>query len=330
MKSEFLESELELYVQRLLVHESYATGNLYRMLKISPSEERLKGYDAKIIGLTPFYCQFKTSDFLTKGPLYKRRQNFAAGKKWPLAPFYSFSLRVPSDSTEKKNSKAWQHNVLHHMWKLNPSAVAYVAPTFHTRMELDLHEPLTRRQCCALACTLMGCDNYSASSMISVRVADVNGQERCRLPIFSGLLSIPPHIQVKDLKHSYCFTTQSDITFHSNPESVDGGATLTEKLQTFARESIRQDRADSRPSESRMSVSHVRTLLGLDDNDNDFLESFLSFGLSRAGAELRGRQLASQTFDIETPWFQQHVALAAALKAFFDITTLGLLKLESK
>jgi hypothetical protein len=58
------------------------------MLKISPSEERLKGYDAEIIGLTPFYCQFKTSDFVLQGPLYKKRGKFCESNKWPLSSFY--------------------------------------------------------------------------------------------------------------------------------------------------------------------------------------------------------------------------------------------------
>lgn len=95
MKSEFLKSELELYVQRLLIYESYATGHQYKMLKISPIDERLKGYDAEIVGMTSFYCQFKTSNSLTQDSTYKKRQDFCATVGWPKAPFHSFALRVP-------------------------------------------------------------------------------------------------------------------------------------------------------------------------------------------------------------------------------------------
>jgi len=320
MKSEFLESELELYVQRLLVHEFYSTNNRYRMLKISPSEERLKGYDAKIVGLTPFYCQFKTSDFLRQGDLYKRRSMFCKSKKWPTSPFYSFALRVPNDSSDKKNPNVWQHNVLHALWKANPSAVAYVAPAYHTRIEMDLLEPLPSYGCCILH------DHYFHRSNISIRKVAVNGYERCRLPFFEGLISIPPHVPVKDLKHSYAFTSHRDITFHSEPEFVEGGEIFGDSLRSFVLSSI--ERGEDSWSQ-KLTANTVRDLLGEIGGDEDFMNSFLRYGMNQAGIEQQTEPDAAGTFD-EIALVQQYVALAASLKAYFGITTLGLLKVEEK
>lgn len=320
MKSEFLESELELYVQRLLVHESYATGNKYKMLKISPNDERLKGYDAEIIGLTSFYCQFKTSDYLTKGVLYEKRQDFCTKTGWPKSPFYTFSLRVPNDAEDKENPTVWQHNVLNSLWRSNPSGVAYVAPMFHTRTELDLHEPLGIGGCCF-------CSSHNGSSGISIQTAGVNGQGRCRLPFFDGLISIPPHVPVKDLKHSYCFTSPSDISFHSAPKQVENGKTLGEALRSFVLQSIEND--GQRVSDARMTLTSVRELLGFGDADSEFLEPLLAYGLARVGVSNQDRRHpATVHFENEASWLQQRVAFSAALKAFFGISTLGLLKVE--
>lgn len=321
MKSEFLESELELYVQRLLIHESYATGNEYRMLKISPNDERLKGYDAEIVGMTSFYCQFKTSEWLTKGDLYKKRQNFCRTAGWPQSSFYSFALRVPNDPADRKNSQVWQHNVLHSLWKNNPTGVAYVAPLFHTRAELDLHEPLISRGCC-----LCGeCHSRHGWSGITIKAAGVNGHGRCRLPFFDGLVSIPPHAPVKDLKHSYCFTSPSDITFHSEPERV-GGQTLSGALESFVREAIGDDR--QKITDERMTEREARELIGISDQDDKFLEAFLAFGLVRAGHSDAFRQSAVSYFSNEASWLEQRIAFSAALSAYFGISTLGLLKVE--
>ncbi|QTD92335.1 hypothetical protein [Burkholderia anthina] len=316
MKSDFIESELELYVQRLLVHEFYSSGNAYKMLKISPGKEKYLGYDAEIVGLTSFYCQFKTSDFLTKGTLYDQRNKFCATKGWPLAPFYSFALRAPNDPADKEDPTVWQHNILHAMWKKNPTGVAYVAPIFHTRLEMELHEPSLSRGGCVLP--------YNPSS-IAIEVACIGGHEWCRLPAFEGLVSIPPHTQVKVLKHNYCFTDHSDITFHSDPEPVDSGNTLHEQLTAFIRRSTAPDNQANETA--RMSLPEVRNLLGFDEDRADFLERFLAFGLLRAGVERQQlQQGAARFFDHKAEWLEQRLALAAALKAFFGISTLGLFR----
>lgn len=326
MKSEFLESELELYVQRLLIHESYATGNRYKMLKISPNDERLKGYDAEIVGMTSFYCQFKTSDLLTKGALYNKRNAFCKKAGWPSAPFYSFALRVPNDAGDKKNAVIWQHNVLHSLWKTNPTGVAYVAPLFHTRAELDLHEPPILRGCCLCDHGFAGCCCNNGNSSVSIQASSVNGYERCRLPLFDSLISIPPHAPVKDLKHSYCFTSSADITFHSDPVPVKGNM-LGETLRSFVLESLGND--GNKVSDSRMTALEVSEMLGINEHNENFLESFLAFGLMRAGVSRQARlQGATSYFENEATWLQQRISFAAALKSFFDISTLGLFKVK--
>ncbi|MBX3726673.1 MAG: hypothetical protein KF823_12245 [Xanthomonadales bacterium] len=321
MKSEFLESELELYVQRLLVHEFYSSGNRYRMLKISPSEERLKGYDAMIVGLTPFYCQFKTSDFVRRGNLRKSRDAFCKSRKWPTSPFYSFALRVPNDSSDKKNPKVWQHNVLHALWKSNPTAVAYVAPAFHTKTEMELLEPPQFYAGCIWH------DHHYHCSNISIRKVAVNGRDRCRLPFFDRLISIPPHMPVKHLKHSYAFTSHRDITFHSDPESVENGRPFGEALELFVKSS---SESKGLAGQREVEVGRIRSMLGDLGRDANFLNSFLAFGLFQAGLNA-GDVGAKATRSWKTAtWLQQHIALSASLQSYFGISTLGLLEVEEK
>lgn len=326
MISEFLESELELYVQRLLIHEFYTNGNEYKMLKISPNKERLKGYDAEIVGLTSFYCQFKTSEYLIRGPLYQERQDLYATLGWPMQPFYKFRLREPNNAEDKKNSKFWQHNVLHSMWKHNPSGVAYVAPIFHTRMELDLQEPFGTWSGCLYDDRFGGIHRQHGSSAIAIQVASVNGENICRVPFFDGLISIPPHASVTHLKHNYCFTSSSDITFHSEPERVNG-QTLFQALKSFVLEATAND--GQKVSAKRMKVSEIKELIGIGDQDPNFLESFLNFGLSRSGvSNERFAGNVSAYFENDATWLQQRIAFSAALSAYFGISTLALLKIK--
>jgi len=325
LKSEFLESELELYVQRLLIHESYATGHQYKMLKISPSEERLKGYDAEIVGMTSFYCQFKTSDLLTKGAMFKKRQEFCATVGWPKTPFYTFALRVPNDPDDKKKLDLWQHNVLHSLWQSNKSGVAYVAPMFHTRAEMDLHEPNAYRGCCLCHLHYSRCSAGYAASGVTIGAGIVNRHMRCRLPIFDGLVSIPPHAPVKDLKHSYCFTSQADVSFHSDPQRVSA-STFNESLQGFVRAVFGAEKLAI--SDARMTLSEVQKLIGI-DQDEKFLEIFLGYGLNRAGVTRQvAQQSAVQFFEEDTTWLQQRIAFSAALYAYFGISTIALFKIE--
>lgn len=50
-------------------------------------------------------------------------------------------------------------------------------------------------------------------------------------------MSIPSHAPVKDLKHSVRFTSQADVSFHSDPEEVRA-STFNESLQGFVREAF--------------------------------------------------------------------------------------------
>jgi len=149
------------------------------------------------------------------------------------------------------------------------------------------------------------------------------------LPAFDGLISIPPHKPVKDLKHHYCFTDHLDVTFHSDPEFVDTGNTLNAKLVEFIRASVGPDNEER--ESGRISLAEVREMLGLDDDPAGFVEPFLTFGLSRAGIERQSlQQGASHVFERNATWLQQRLALAAALKAYFDISTLGLFKFRRR
>jgi hypothetical protein len=128
------------------------------------------------------------------------------------------------------------------------------------------------------------------------------------------------------LKHSYCFTSPSDISFHSEPEKVIG-KTLGEALQSFVLESAGSE--GQRISDARLSLSGIKEMLGILDQDGDFLESFLAFGLVRAGVSNQNfRQGAETHFEKEVTWLQQRIAFAAALSAYFGISTLGLVKVE--
>lgn len=321
MKSEFLESELELYVQRLLVHEFYSTGNEYKMLKISPAVERLKGYDAKITGLTPFYCQFKTSSFVSQGKLFKSREAFSRSIGWPITPFHSFSLRVPNDPIDKKDPNKWQHNILHEMWKTDKPTVTYVAPRFHTKLEMDLTEGFSLYNGCAQ------CNPNRGISNISHKMVRVNNQFECRLPSLEGLVSIPPHKLVSSLNHSYAFTTHNDITFHSDPEKVDDGKSFVDALANFVTIAIER----GTQMQSRIDLNYIRARLGEIGNDNRLLTSFIAYGLLQSGM-LAERLMSDpiRTFEQEADLVTQHIALAASLRAYFGITTFGLLRVEKK
>lgn len=322
MKSEFLESELELYVQRLLVHEYYNTGFRYSMIKISPMNERLRGYDAEIRSLTPFYCQFKTSDFLTRGNLYRRRQRFCESLGWPSSPFYSFALRKPNSPSDRLNPRVWQHNILHAFWRANPSAVAYVAPIFHTRAELGLIEPIPLNDCCVFK------SNSHPASSISIKNVAVDGHDSSRMPSFTGLISIPPHAYVGDLEHHYCFTTHLDISFHSDPVLVEGGQLFAEALNNFIVSSIR---SVDQVRRSEISSGTIRAYLGLPEELNPFFNAFLRFGLIQAGIPFRDiGPVATEIFDQRATFLQRHIALAASLKAYFGITTLGLIRFKER
>ncbi|MBO0943684.1 hypothetical protein J1N44_18700 [Acidovorax temperans] len=147
------------------------------------------------------------------------------------------------------------------------------------------------------------------------------------MPIFEGLVSIPPHAPVKDLKHSYCFTSQADVSFHSDPEAVRA-ASFNESLQGFVREAFANQ--ESAITDARMTLSGVRELIGVDQEDS-FLEAFLAFGLSRAGVSRQDtQQSASMFFEEKTAWLQQRIAFAAALNAYFGISTIGLLKVREE
>jgi hypothetical protein len=214
----------------------------------------------------------------------------------------------------------WQHNVLHTLWKYNQTAVPYVAPLFHTRTHMDLLEssPYYRY------CPLQEPRDFHRSK-ISIGNVSVNAHETCRIPFFDGLISIPPHKPVKALKHNYAFTSHRDITFHSTPELVEGGKLFGETLRQFVSSSMRPD---GPPKQDKVELTYIRDILGNLGEDSDFLNAFLAFGLSQIGVDYRENPTQEKWRDVE--WLQQRVALSASLKAYFGISTIGLLKVKEQ
>lgn len=332
MKSEFIESELELYVQRLLMHEFYSTGQVFRMEKISPFNEKLKGYDAKIIGVSSFYCQFKTSDFLTQGNAFKNRLKFCDAVGYPKIPFYSFGLRAPA-AADTNRPQLWQHNVLHSLWKKNKNNVAYVAPMFHTRLELNLHEPIQGNPICCSCCIFA--DRFRCKELLynerRQKLVSINNRKiNCFLPSFHGLISIPPHESVNKFNHKYCYNTPSDISFHSEPEPVEGGRLFSDSLEQFIRESVNTQ--EHLPA-NKMQISEIQNLIGLDESEFDkaLLKTFLRYGIRQTlGSDINSMSNMNSIDSFnELNWLHQRVVFASSLQAFFGITTLGLFEYEN-
>lgn len=315
MLPDFIESELELFVQRILMHEFYTIGSEYQLLKISPGSEKFLGYDAKIVSLTPFYCQFKTSSYLSSGKRFIKRATFCARNKWPVGPVYVFGLRPPSDKALSGKPAAWQHNILHSLWKSLPHAVAYVAPTFHTRLGMQAFEPRPNHHCCVCKPSL----GYPRSH-IDIDWVSVNGRVRARLPRFHGLVSIPPHLDVKSLSHSFFYTNHKDVTFHSKASKVEGSMTFGDYLFNNVRLAL--DKNAREIVQDRLSIDRVSEITGLEREE---VIHVLNYGSSL----LERESLEPEDFNNLTPLNQQR-ALAYGLEAFFGITTFGIAKIAPR
>jgi hypothetical protein len=315
MLPEFLESEIELFVQRILMHEFYTSSSEYHIIKVSPGSEKSLGYDAKIVGLTPFYCQFKTSSYLSSGKRFKKREAFCVDKKWPLRPAYAFGLRPPSDKALSSKPAAWQHNILHSLWKSSPHAVAYVAPTFHTRLGMQAFEPRPTHHHCF-------CAHYHSAhrSHIDINWVSVNDYVRARLPAFQGLVSIPPHVPVKSLSHTYFYTSHMDVTLHSEASEVKGSMQFGDYIVNNVRRALDVDR---RPIvQEIISVDRITTMTGLDQDDVIRVLNYGSSLLEKISEE-------PGDFDNLTPLNQQR-ALAYGLEAFFGISTFVIAEIEKE
>jgi hypothetical protein len=210
---------------------------------------------------------------------------------------------------------------LHKKWSVNPSGVAYVAPAFHTRLELDLMEPSSGVKHC------FWMNHHYSDSTISIQTVNVNGHDRCRIPLFDGLISIPPHSPVKKLNHNYGFTSHRDITFHSEAELVEGGKPFGAALRDFVELSV--ERRDDALTQ-RNSLEAIRKMLGTPGVDDDFLNQFISFGLFQSGIATPQTSSGSLEFFGQVNFIQQQVALSASLYAYFGISTLALLEFEDK
>lgn len=314
MKPEFIESELELFVQRILTHELYTLGTEYQLLKVSPNAEKHLGYDAKIIGLTPFYCQFKTSHYVSSGSNYNKRERFCRKSGWPVRAGYTFELRRPSDKSLLADPSAWQHNILHSLWESNPSAVAYVAPTFHTRLAMHAMEPRPA----PLHCPLIPLPPLQSHT--DVNTVSVNGRDRARLPTFMGLVSIPPHTEVKSLKHFYFYSNHRDVTFHSDPTKVDGAATFGEFLLDNVQRTLKDDSAPEQHGE--LTVNKIAEMTGLRP---ELANHALNYGKSLIG-RLPDNRLG---FD-GLSRIDKQIVFSYALETFFGIATFAVAKHEIK
>lgn len=334
MKSEFLESDLELYVQRILTHELYLSGQHHEMIKISPAREAKEGYDAEIKYISPLFLQFKTSDWLTsRSAITKPREALLQkhGINLPSYECYSFSLRKPSAAL-KNTASAWQHNVLHNLWLKNKGCVAYVAPLFHKRTELHAIE-ISPMSICALIAR--------QDSLIKPKMTRIIGPG---LPVdhlevyLEGLISIPPHCAVTEIEHSYCFTHESDVTFHSEPYYLgQAPAMFKDFVANFITKNIVQDSqknifsADKEPNADDF-FGELRNIKFNDDDSNnlDIYTSVMTYGLVRN--RLMQYQSEEKSLNVdsifkELSWLQKLRVICTSLEGFFGITTFGLAKL---
>lgn len=160
-----------------------ATGHQYKMLKISPNEERLKGYDAEIVGMTSFYRQFKTSDLLSKGALYKKRcRIFApllAGPRPPSTASLKSSLQTILTTRRGRSVGS-----ITFFTRFGGLTEVELRMSRHCSIRVPRWRSMSERTEGVAFCNPGYLCAGGTASSVTIEAGMVNGHMRCRLPIF--------------------------------------------------------------------------------------------------------------------------------------------------
>ena len=137
------------------------------------------------------------------------------------------------------------------------------------------------------------------------------------MPYFHGLVSIPPHMQVASLDHSYFYVTHRDVTFHSEASHSEGASPFGE----FLIRSVQEGLGNPTRPDARATLESVAEQTGL---PREIATHVLSYGASL----LERNTTRPIPFD-RLSVIDQQLALAYSLDSFFGISTFALAKIEA-
>lgn len=198
---DFIEDDLICGFETVLNRPGYLRYPV-EISRISQQDEKEIGYDGVLTSIVPFYIQFKRSTFYTPSFTGKTMIDRQRSRLSTNRGYYGFNLHL------NKKSEPEQHNKLFTLSQI--SKAIYVAPLFHKKIQLSKYKMQ---------------DNFFPWEYRDIEIND--GLFR-RIPIksvrfFHDLITIPPHKHISDdlVNHSYTYSRDLDICFHSDPEVID-------------------------------------------------------------------------------------------------------------
>lgn len=209
MSQPFIEEDF-ISALNAVLRQFFPTHRL-RIDRISSWDEKGLGYDGTVTILKPIYIQFKRSEFYPanyRGVLRTKRNSLG------LTASTFYSLKLHRDNSTRRGSLIHkQHNLLYALSQTQEAF--YLAPLFHTKSELSdfnfsVHTNLP---------TAFEYEYYDTH-----RRRIIHRTNRINELIFADTIGIRPHKKVSDTKHhKYTFDKKFKVTFHSEPELLDGG-----------------------------------------------------------------------------------------------------------
>lgn len=197
---DFIEDDLICGFETVINRSRYLSYPV-EVSRISQQDEKELGYDGVLTSIVPFYIQFKRSVFYTPSFNGKTMTDRKSLKLSTNKGYFAFNLHL------NKKGEPEQHNKL---FLLSQECKAiYVAPLFYKKIQLSNYKMDT---------------NGLPWEYRDIEICDNN--LFMRMPIksirfFHNLISIPPHKYINDLEsHSYTYSKEMDICFHSDPEYV--------------------------------------------------------------------------------------------------------------
>lgn len=225
-----IEQSLHDYVVSIFrIHRS--VSRKLRIIPISPGAEAKRGWDAAIMEVVPLYFQYKLPEF-TGRPKSSQPEIWAQRSQWKfddVAGLFYFYLRAKA----KKEPRS-QHQLLVEM-EQRGERVYYVAPTFIDQERLQFGGEL-----------MPGGYPWIWSH---VSMSHSLLMERIDVPMFSGLICIPPYknVNAPPEDHRIFFNCHGEVSLHSDPvlitaksieEVVGEQIRLAESMQGITEETV--------------------------------------------------------------------------------------------
>jgi hypothetical protein len=231
----------------------------------SRGRERWLGADARLLGeingFRPFYMQFKRP---TAYPDYSSAKIVVERKKlhlpvMPRSLFFELRAKQPQHSNFQHNIMYRLRNRLH---SRNLGDATYVRPLFLDRSAYRFHMHLAGLR------RWPSFRRHYPWELEDILLQHGGGMIKFdRIPVLAEHISIPPHQEVIDAKHSYSFTELGgDLCFHS-PEALPEGAS---SLAAFLNSVANGFPNDDRKIRPERAAEELRLLIG-SDSEQEFL-----------------------------------------------------------